>query len=72
MMTEAGVQAIMPDCPATSTCRSDPGTEKRVFILTNYGNQPHTITLPHAMTDVLAGGTVSTVTLDQYGVAVLH
>jgi beta-galactosidase len=72
MITEAGVQAIMPDLPSDIDLSVRSGDGRRVFILTNYGTQPHTITLPHSMTDVLAGGTVSTVTLEQYGVAVLH
>jgi beta-galactosidase len=72
MMTEAGVQAIMPDLPSDIDLSIRSGNGRRVFILTNYGTQPQTITLPHSMTDVLAGGTVSTVTLQQYGVAVLR
>jgi beta-galactosidase len=72
MMTEAGVQAIMPDLPSDIDLSIRSGNGRRVFILTNYGTQPQTITLPHSMTDVLAGGTVSTVMLQQYGVAVLR
>jgi beta-galactosidase len=72
MMTEAGVQAIMPDLPSDIDLSIRSGNGKRVFILTNYGSQPRTITLPHSMTDVLAGNTVSTITLEQYGVAVLR
>jgi beta-galactosidase len=72
MMTEAGVQPIMPDLPSDIDLSIRSGDGKTVYILTNYGTQPHTITLPHSMTDVFAGSTVSTVTLDQYGVAVLH
>jgi beta-galactosidase len=72
MMAEAGLQAIMPDLPSDIDLSIRSGDGKSVYILTNYGSQPHTITLPHSMTDVLAGNTVSTITLDQYGVAVLH
>jgi beta-galactosidase len=72
MMTDAGLQAIMPDLPSNIDVSIRYGEGKRVLILTNYGAEPHTITLPQAMVDVLAGGTVSTVTLEQYGVAVLR
>jgi beta-galactosidase len=72
MMTEAGVLAVMPDLPSDIDLSIRSGDGKRVFILTNYGAQAHTINLPHSMTDVLAGGTVSSITLEQYGVAVLH
>lgn len=48
------------------------GAGKRILILTNYAATPKTIPLPAAMCDVLSGGTISTVTLPQYGVAVLR
>ena len=72
MMADAGLQAIMPDLPSDVDVSIRSGNGKRVLILTNYGAEPHTIMLPQSMVDVLAGGTVSTVTLDQYGVAVLR
>jgi beta-galactosidase len=48
------------------------GNGKRIFIFTNYGDSPCTIALPSPMEDVLMGGTVSSVTLPQYGVVVLR
>ena len=72
MMADAGLQAIMPDLPSDVDVSIRSGNGKRVLILTNYGAEPHTITLPQSMVDVLAGGTVSTVTLDRYEVAVLR
>jgi beta-galactosidase len=42
-----------------------------VYILVNFAKDAQTVTLPSAMTDVLNGGSTSTVKLDQYGVTVL-
>jgi beta-galactosidase len=47
------------------------GDHGKVFILVNFSAGPQTVALPAAMQDVLAGGTVSSVTLPVYGVAVL-
>jgi beta-galactosidase len=72
MIEESGVAAIMTDLPEDVELSIRSGDGKRVYILTNYGAEAKTITLPSAMKDVLAGGTVSTVTLSQYGIAVLE
>ena len=45
--------------------------EHTVWILVNFAADPRTITLPAAMTDVLKGGDLKSVQLEQYGVAVL-
>jgi beta-galactosidase len=42
-----------------------------VYILVNLSKAEQTVTLPSKMTDVLEGGTKSSVTLPRYGVAVL-
>ena len=42
-----------------------------VYVLVNLSGTPQTITLPATMQDVLHGGNTSSVSLDQYGVAVL-
>jgi beta-galactosidase len=72
MIEESGVAAIMTDLPEDVELSIRSGDGKRVYILTNYGAETKTVTLPSAMKDVLAGGTVSTVTLSQYGIAVLE
>jgi beta-galactosidase len=72
MIEDSGVAAIMTDLPEDVELSIRSGDGKRVYILTNYGAEAKTITLPSAMKDVLAGGTVSTVTLSQYGIAVLE
>ena len=48
------------------------GEGKRVLILTNYNEQEATIPLPASMKDVLEGGDKTSVSLPQYGVAVLE
>jgi beta-galactosidase len=72
MMKEAGLNPIMSDLPDDIDLAIRSGNGKRVFIFTNYGVSPRTIALPSPMEDVLIGGTVSSVTLPQYGVAVLR
>jgi beta-galactosidase len=72
MMREAGLNSILSDLPDGVDLAIRSGNGKRVFIFTNYGGSPRTIALPSPMEDVLMGGTVSSVTLQQYGVAVLR
>jgi hypothetical protein len=47
------------------------GAMKTVWILINFGKAPATVSLPGQMEDVLGGGRVASVKLDQYGVSVL-
>ena len=72
MMREAGLNPIMSDLPEDVDLAIRSGSGKNVFIITNYGVSPRTIALPSPMEDVLMGGTVSSVTLAQYGVSVLR
>jgi beta-galactosidase len=72
MTREAGLVPIMSDLPDDVDLAIRSGNGKRIFIFTNYGVSPRTIALPNPMQDVLMGGTVSSVTLPQYGVAVLR
>lgn len=54
--------------------RSKTGTSgdlKTVWILVNFGKNAATVSLPSQMSDVLGDGRVTSVKLDQYGVAVL-
>lgn len=48
------------------------GQDKRIVILVNHSREPREVVLPAAMTDLLAGGKVSKVTLGGEGVAVLQ
>jgi beta-galactosidase len=72
MLSASGVTAIMPDLPSDVDLSIRAGDGKQVWIFTNYSTQSHTISLPHSMKDVLQGGTVTKITLTQYGVAVLE
>jgi len=72
MLAESGLKAVMPEAPADVDVAIRSGNGKRVLILTNYGEKPRTVALPQAMTDVLSGAKESSVTLAQYGVALLR
>jgi len=48
------------------------GQGKRIVILVNHSRERREVALPAAMTDLLAGGKVSKVTLSSEGVAVLR
>jgi len=72
MLEQSGLQPVMPGVPATVDVSIRSGAGKRIVLLTNYDSTPTSVALPHAMTDILTGKTVSSVTLNQYGVAVLQ
>ena len=71
MLQQAGISAAMPGLPEGVDLAIRSGAGKRVVILTNYADQPRTVTLPRPMTDVLNAAQTSSVTLPRYGVAVL-
>ncbi|WP_419807140.1 beta-galactosidase [Terriglobus sp.] len=72
MLSTSGVTLVMPDLPQGVDLAVRSGGGKSVYILTNYDAAAQTIALPHAMTDVLTGSTASSITLPQYGIAVLR
>jgi beta-galactosidase len=72
MMSESGLTPVFPDAPPDVDVSIRSGAGKRILILTNYATQPRTITLPAEMTDILTNAKLKTVTLPQYGVAVLQ
>lgn len=72
MLRNAGLEPVLPAIPIGVDVAVRAGDGKRVIILTNYNAASQTIALPSAMDDVFAGGQVSSVTLPQYGVAVLR
>jgi len=72
MLKESGIDAILPNIPEGVDVALRSGEGKQILILTNYNSDLRTITLPNAMEDVLTGIKSSTVTLPQYGVAVLR
>lgn len=72
MLETSGVAPVLPGLPATVDASILSGNGKRIVILTNYAATTATLPLPTPMRDVLAGTTTSSVTLPQYGVAVLQ
>jgi beta-galactosidase len=72
MLSDAGLAPVLPNIPEGVDVAIRTGDNKRILILTNYNASPATIALPSEMHDVLAGTTTNSVTLPQYGVAVLQ
>ncbi len=71
-MTEtSGVSAKFGPVPQGVDVYPREGANGKVFILVNFSGSEQTVALPAKMTDVLVGGSTSSVTLPIYGVAVL-
>ena len=71
MTDAAGVKAKFGPVPEGVDVYPREGDHGTVFILVNFAKTAQTVKLPAAMRDVLKGGSVSMVSLPQYGVAVL-
>ena len=69
---DAGVQPILPGVPDGVEVCQRTGLGKTILILINHTTSNQRVKLPHAMTDLLQSGTVSSVDLPKYGVAVLQ
>ncbi|HEY0944687.1 MAG TPA: beta-galactosidase [Opitutaceae bacterium] len=67
----AGVDSPTLAVPAGVTVARRVGSGREVFVLVNLSASAQRVTLPGAMTDVLAGGATREVSLPRYGVAVL-
>ena len=72
MMETSGVKPEWPMMPEGVDLYLREGAGKKTAILVNFGAEAKTVTLPRVMTDVLQGGSVSSVALPQYGVSVLE
>ncbi|MGH9652770.1 MAG: beta-galactosidase [Bryobacteraceae bacterium] len=72
MLAMSGVKPDLPIVPEGVDVGRRVGSGKMIFIFENFSNARQTISLPHAMADVLALGIVRSVTLPVYGVAVLE
>jgi beta-galactosidase len=68
----AGVQPILPGVPDGVEVCQRTGSGKSVLILINHTTSTQHVTLPAAMTDLLNSGSVSSVDLPKYGVAVFQ
>ena len=71
MVESSGIHPISIELPQGVDLYVRSNGQKTVWIVVNFGADPATVTLPQPMTDVLAGGNVGSVKLEQYGVAVL-
>ncbi len=58
--------------PADVELMTRAGKGREIVILVNHGREPHDVALPAAMTDILAGGRKTALTLAPEGVAVLE
>ena len=72
-MTEvSGVKPVLPSAPDGVDVYPRYGSRGTMLILVNFSKADQTISLPTAMSDLLAGGVKQSVTLPVYGVAVLQ
>jgi beta-galactosidase len=71
MTTTSGVATPLPNTPNGVEVSVRQGAHGMVFILVNLSKQSQTITLPTPLSDVLQGGSKSSIHLQVYGVAVL-
>jgi beta-galactosidase len=72
MTNISGVKPALGPVPDGIEVCPRSGDHGTVFILVNLAKTEQTVLLPSAMTDVLEGGLKQTVTLPQYGTAVLQ
>jgi beta-galactosidase len=71
MTQMSGVTPAIANVPADIEVDPRYGKDHTVFVLINWASTPQTVTLPATMQNILDGGSVQSVTLPQYGVAVL-
>jgi len=71
MLADAGVVPSLPKMPEGIDVAIRSGDGKKILILTNYAVASQTIQFTSAMKEILTGTTSSTITIPQYGIAVL-
>jgi len=72
-MTEtSGIDAVWPQVPEGVDVSVRSGGGKTVYILINFAGEAKTVELPKAMENVLDGAKGASVTLPQYGLAVMR
>jgi beta-galactosidase len=69
---DADVAPLLPNVPEGVEVCERAGNGRRVVVLINHSTESQQVTLPAAMTDLLKGGSTSSVELEKYGVAVLE
>jgi beta-galactosidase len=72
LLEQSGVQPIVPNTPDGVEVCLRTGADKSVLILINHNTTETHVDLPHAMDDLLGGGSRTSVDLPAYGVAVLE
>ncbi len=71
MTGTSSVTTPLPNIPTGVEVSVRQGSRETVYILVNLSKKPQALALPSAMSDVLEGGSKSSVQLPAYGVAVL-
>ena len=69
---DADVAPLVPNVPEDVEVCERAGNGRRVLVLINHSTEPKHVALPAAMTDLLKGGSTSSVELEKYGVAVVE
>jgi beta-galactosidase len=69
---DADVAPLLPNTPEGVEVCERTGDGRRVIVVINHSTEPKHVALPAAMTDLLKGGSASSVELEKYGVAVLE
>ncbi len=72
MVETSGIEAVWPGVPEGVDISVRSGGGKTVSILINLSAEPKPVTLPRSMENVLDGSRTTSLTLPQYGVAVLQ
>jgi beta-galactosidase len=71
-LKDADVAPLLPNTPEGVEVCERAGDGRRVIVVINHSTEPKHVALPAAMTDLLKGGSASSVELEKYGVAVLE
>jgi beta-galactosidase len=71
-LKDADVAPLLPNTPEGVDVCERAGDGRRVMVVINHTTESNHVALPAAMTDLLKGGSVSSVELEKYGVAVLE
>ncbi|HEX6772122.1 MAG TPA: DUF4350 domain-containing protein, partial [Acidobacteriaceae bacterium] len=69
---DAEVAPLLPNAPEGVEVCERAGGGRRVLVLINHSTETKQVTLPGAMSDLLKGGSTSSMELGKYGVAVLE
>ncbi len=71
-MKDADVTPLVANVPEGVEVCERAGEGRRVLVLINHSTESKSVSLPGPMTDLLKGGSASSVELEKYGVAVLQ